>query len=446
MAGDPCSLFFCFGTESLRLGISLMLRPRFGMCAVALFALCLDCNKKNPPDPSASSSPSSSPSGAGPATSPLPAVPRITATSGDIALNNLEAQISRLELRLAKAIPQAKASAETLDDTLELVELLLTRAEFLGRIADMERALVLSEEQCAQSPKEARALYARARARASFHRFSEALLDLEEAQKLGMRPDWIERRRASIWAAEGRYDDALPLLSKAALEMPSLDSLGALAVLMGDMGRLEEANHFFEEALAVYRDTSPFPVAWIFFQQGLLWERNEKIPLARAYFGAAAEKLPRYAHALSHLASYLPYEQGRRALELVMERSDDPEYQGQLAELLRRMGKTGEAGEQLAQAKARFLTITEQYPEAFADHGARFFLYRSVDKAKALQLARLGAARRKTEMALDLWLSAALSADAEQDACDAAAQGLKLRYASPAFRQMAEKVGTQCKP
>lgn len=423
-----------------------MFRPLIALPFLA--AGFLGCESRTSPN-SLSEARSAAPSASAPA-SRMPAlsanIPRIATTSGDIALHNLEAQMARLEVRMARLAESKDKSAELLENSVELIDLLLIRAEFLGRIADMERALLLAEEACAQSPNQAGAFYARAKARSALHRFSDALLDLDRAEKLGFRIDFIGSRRGAIWAAQGRYDEALPLLSKAALEQPSIHGLGALAVLLGEIGRHDEAFHLFEEALSLYRDSSPFPVAWIFFQRALLEERLQKPSLAQAYFEAAVQKLPLYAHAASHLATYLPNEPALEQLRRILERSDDPEHRAQLGELLGRMGRKDEAGAQLEQAKARFMQITERYPEAFADHGARFFLYRANDAQKALQLARLGAANRNTEATLDLWLTAAIAANAQNEACEAALKAQGLRYASRLFQEMSLKVREKCEP
>jgi hypothetical protein len=88
--------------------------------------------------------------------------------------------------------------------------------------------------------------------------------------------------------------------------------------------------------------------------------------------------------------------------------------------------------------------VLERFPEAFADHAARFWLGAGGDRAKALDLARKNAALRRTEAALDLLLSAALAAGSEESACEAARAGAELAYASAMFRSMASSVAMKC--
>lgn len=417
--------------------------------AGALFFTLGGCNAQ--PTPTASGVSSAGPNAPTPSSTPPPvalpssAIPRISTTSGEIALNNLETQMARLELRIARAAHLNTRANEALEAKLDLIDLLLTRAEFLGRVADMERTLALAEEACAQASSDPKAFLARAKVQSMLHRFSSALSDLDKAVQLGMPPDAVLQKRASIWASQGRYADALPSMERAAREKPSLQTLGILATTLGEIGRNEQALQLYGEAISHYRDTSPFPVAWLFFQQGLLWERAEQPKRARAYFEAAVQAFPRYAHATSHLASYLPNDEAIANLRRVLERSDDPEHSGQLSELLRRTGKKNEADQLLEQAQTRYLLLTKQYPEAFADHGARFFLYRANQPQKALELARFGATVRFTEAAYDLWLSAAIAANAPNEMCEAAKQGHALLNTSAVFREMTKKTLDSCK-
>jgi tetratricopeptide (TPR) repeat protein len=210
------------------------------------------------------------------------------------------------------------------------------------------------------------------------------------------------------------------------------------------MGKVDEAARLFAEAPRHYRDVSPFPIAWLYLQEGLMWERAGETARARELFEAACEKLPAYAHAASHLAAMDPYAKAIERLRPVVERSDDPEYTAQLSEILRRHGEAAEADALLARAKARYDALVVAHPEAFADHAARFWLGAGGDAQKALGLAKKNADVRATEASLDLLLSAATAADAKDVACEAAAKGLKLPYAGAVFRGAASAVASKC--
>src|SRR5437764_1239022 len=82
------------------------------------------------------------------------------------------------------------------------------------------------------------------------------------------------------------------------------------------------------------------------------------------------ERLPVYAPASAHLAAALvatgERERAIALLQAVAASSDDPEYWGQLAALVR--------DDELAQkAKRRYEALLRRHPQAFADHAARFF-------------------------------------------------------------------------
>jgi hypothetical protein len=365
------------------------------------------------------------------------AAKRPATTDGAIALSNLGAQIAGAEAAV-------KRDPDREDRKVALVDLLLMRGEYAGTIADYERALEVSEAMVKAAPASGEALFARSRTRAALHKFTAATADLDEAERRGVRPDWIRGARASLFEALGRYDEALALRRAAREARPTLSTLGSEAAVLGEMGRHEEAARLFAEAPRGHRDVSPFPYAWLAFQEGLMWERARKPARARELFEAACASLPSYAHAASHLAAMEPYARAIERLRPIVERSDDPEYAAQLSDLLRQRGDATEADALLERAKARFDALVERHPEAFADHAARFWLGSGRDAQKALTLAKKNAEARATDASLDLLLSTAIAADAKGAACEAAAKALKLPYASEVLRSMATDVASKC--
>ena len=165
----------------------------------------------------------------------------------------------------------------------------------LGRIADYERAAGLAEVLVRDAPDDGAAWLARARSRATFHRFTEALGDLDAAGQRGADGAAVDAEQAAILQAVGCSAEALVLRRDAAGRRPDLATLGALAVLKAERGEVTEAENLFTEARLRYRGVSPFPVAELDFRRGLMWLGERDVPAARAWFAAAVRRVPTYA-------------------------------------------------------------------------------------------------------------------------------------------------------
>ena len=261
-----------------------------------------------------------------------------------------------------------------LDIALALAALLTQRADFTGRIADYERALALGEDAVKRHPADPRAWLARAAGRSALHRFADALADLDEARKRGADVNKVDNARAGILQATGKYDQALVLRQRRVGARHDITSLGALAALLGDMGRTAEATQRFAEARKAYRDVSPFPLAWLDFREGLMWQRAGDDGRARPFLEAAVKRLPGYAHATAHLAGLLPPARAIALLEPVVAHSDDPEYAAALASAYAEAGRKDDARRMQDRARAGFTALLARLPAAFADHAARFYL------------------------------------------------------------------------
>ena len=111
------------------------------------------------------------------------------------------------------------------------------------------------------APDDGAARLARARTRATFHRFTEALADLDAAGRRGADRAALDAERAAILQAVGCYAEARVLRRDAAERRPDFATLGALAVLEAEHGKVTEAERLFTEARRRYRGVSPFPVA-----------------------------------------------------------------------------------------------------------------------------------------------------------------------------------------
>jgi tetratricopeptide (TPR) repeat protein len=165
-------------------------------------------------------------------------------TRGSIAVVNLHAQI------------EARAGAPVL-----LIDLLLLRGHVLGRIADYERAADLAGQLVRDTPGDGAAWLARARTRAAFHRFTEALADLDAAERTGSDRAAVAGERAAILQAIGCYSQAGNLYRSAAARQPGFATLGALAVLHAERGKLAAAECLFTQARCRYRGTYAFAAA-----------------------------------------------------------------------------------------------------------------------------------------------------------------------------------------
>jgi len=326
-------------------------------------------------------------------------------TDGAIAVSNLAAQIEGQEQLLSRR----PSSVETM---AALLELLQARVQFTGSVGDFRRISELGERAVAVAPRDPAARLARASSRAALHRFAQALADLE-----GIEEPAARSLRASILQAQGHAAQALELRRAAVREYASTRALGALAAAESEV---PAALEHFAAAESAYRDSSPFPLAWIDFQRGLLFEKHGRFEEARAAYAAAAARLPHYAQAQAHLAGVLAVlgERGRaEAILRPLASLDDPEYAGQLAGLVH---DRAEASRLRADAARRYEALLAEFPEAFADHAARFYL--GLDPARALALARVNLSVRRTAEAYDLALSAAIAAG-ETD-CAMAAQAI----------------------
>ncbi|MBV9629620.1 MAG: hypothetical protein JO230_16105, partial [Xanthobacteraceae bacterium] len=132
---------------------------------------------------------------------PEPQVGSLTLTDGSIALLNLQAQIDGLE------------GHSTFEEATTLIDLLILRGQILGRISDYERAAQLANRQVDAATMDAAAYIARARTHAVFHRFAEALDDLDRVDRMAPHNAAAKRERAAIRQAQGRFDEALSTYS-----------------------------------------------------------------------------------------------------------------------------------------------------------------------------------------------------------------------------------------
>jgi hypothetical protein len=333
-------------------------------------------------------------------------VTEVVVTHGTIALRNLEAQIEGLQ-------PEAALHDATEGERVRLIELLALRGSILGAIADYERAQELADRLARGAETSAAAFFARAQVRTVFHRFADALGDLQVAERLGADADTVNRERAAVFQGLGLYEEALAIRVEAARRSPSFESLGALTTLLAERCDTERAAWLHAESVRRYRGSSPLPLATLNFQLGVMWMREGDFDRARKQLTSARRYVAAYVPAQGHLAE-VEAELGdvKSAVALLYPlatTSDDPDYAGQLARILADAGSAEESHYWRQRAAARYDELIELHPEAFADHAADFWLGAGAEPQKALRLARMNFANRETPRARAL-LSRAVAA------------------------------------
>jgi tetratricopeptide (TPR) repeat protein len=325
-------------------------------------------------------------------------------TNGFIALINLDAQIEGHEA-------EARSGSATFEGQVALIELITLRGFILGRISEFERAADCAERLLRDEVTNAAAYVARARTRTTFHRFADALEDLRAAERLLAPSVALNDERAAVFQALGRYDEAFAIRREAASLLPSFETLGALAGLCAERGEIETAEQLFLESQSHYRGVSPFPLAILNFQRGLMWMNNGRLDDAKIYFAAARRYVPQYAPAQGHLAEVEAQlgdtESAINRLFPLARYSEDPDYAAQLSRILGEAGRSDEARVWSRLAGTIYDELVGRHPEAFADHAAEFWLDAGGDPTKALPLARLNIVNRATPRAYQLLSRAA---------------------------------------
>ena len=330
-------------------------------------------------------------------------------TDGTIALLNLDAQIDAFDME----VRHGHASVETRAGLAELISL---RGLIVGRIADYERAEEIAEQLVRDAPMDPRALLARARMRSVFHRFNDALTDVDEADRLSLDAEAANRERAAIFQAVGRYDESLALREEAVRRQESFENIAALVALHAERGEIEAAEWQYEQSCRRYRGVSPLPLAVLDFQLGLMRMNEGHLEEARSSFEAAQRRVPAYAPARGHLAEV---EAQLDAVDSAISRlyslavfSDDPDYAAQLASILQKVGRDEESQHWRGQAASHYDQLVANHPNAFADHAAEFWLAAGADPDKAVRLARMNLEVRNTPRARAL-LAQAFAAKAQ---------------------------------
>ncbi len=325
---------------------------------------------------------------------------RINTTSSAIAFANLDQQIHQA------------------GNEIGVEELLLVRSRFLGDYEALDRASALGEGRCATG----RELLLRARTRSAVHRFADALADVEAAERTGAKLDETSALRASILVAIGRAREVIPQLEANLLGHPGFATRSALAVAYAAIGRLEDADRLYAEALSSLDTTLPFPYAWIYFARGLMWsEQGGDQARAELLYAQALKYVPEFVTANIHLAEIEVLrgdpESAIERLESVAQSSQEPEALALLGVLHLRTGDSELGIYEIAEARTSYELLLSRDPLAFADHGAEFYLGPGADPERAWVLAQQNLANRQTARAATLAIKATEASGRYSDAC-----------------------------
>jgi len=322
-------------------------------------------------------------------------------TDGEIAIINLESARRRSWSKFF-ADPARDGVAETVVEHEQLT------LQFVGDVSALDRLALLAAQRDQAEPASARTRLIQAQVASIAHRFSDARHYLAEAEIGGALGADVDRLRLTIDQACGNdLDSALGARRRIATETGGLEDFVALASLLSDLRDFDAANRAYERALQAYRDVSPFPIARVCFQLGMLWGELTPEPdpvLAAQWYQQAIAILPMYTKARVHLAEICSAEGNFSEAEELLRRVmaiGDPEVDWRLAEVLADQERFEESEERMKAAHSGFESLLERHLLAFADHGAEFYAGGGGSLPRALYLARINAHNRPTLRAIE---------------------------------------------
>jgi hypothetical protein len=322
-----------------------------------------------------------------------------SATDGEIAAINLESARRRAWVRFAQD-PQRPGVAEEILDKERLV------AQFLGDLDALDRLDELAS-QFGLVDESFRAALVQAEVASTAHRFDDARGYLAHAELIGAGREAIERHSLAIDQACGvELANVLAARRRIATASGRLEDLVPLGAVLGDLECLAEADAVYQQAFYSYDGISPFPLAWVCFQLGMLWGELVPVPdpdRAALWYRRAIAYVPGYVKARVHLAEiYASQDQTGDAETLLRPAlsSGDPEVRWRLADVLIAQERFEEARTQLDGARVGFDQLLGTHRLAFADHAAEFYAGSGDDCRRALELARANVANRPTRRAI----------------------------------------------
>jgi tetratricopeptide (TPR) repeat protein len=358
---------------------------------------------------------------------------RLLTTDGEIALINLESARRRSWSRFFTD-PQREGVAETVVEHEQLT------ARFLGDLPALDRLGTLVNHLDHVDAESPRTALVHAQVASMTHRFTDARSYLARAAVSRELSAAADRLRLNIDQACGSNLEAvLEARQRMARASGRLEDLVPLGSLHADLCEFDKADEIYRRALKEYQDTSPFAVAWVCFQLGVLW--GEIVPGARSgraayWYQKAIEYVPCYVKARVHLAElYLNYQFTEDAEELLAPAiaSGDPEVHWRLADVMAASARFAEADAQMRAARSAFEALLEKHLLAFADHGAEFYSGSGNNPERAFQLASVNLANRPTRRAFEQAYETAVAADERERAAEILGAAKRIWGATTAF-------------
>lgn len=332
------------------------------------------------------------------------------ATDGEIAVNNLESARQQSWSRFWRD-PSRPGVAECLAEEEQCT------LQFLGDEGALDRLGTFINHLHRVDGESPRTALIHAQVASIAHRFADAKGHLAKAATSTDLSAAANRLSLSIDQACGtRLEAALEARLRMAAESGRLEDLVPLGAILADLRDFDEADRIYQRALREYRDTSPFAVAWVCFQLGVLWGElvsEPQLSAAMYWYRKALEYLPCYVKARVHLAEiYLTYGRGEDAASLLIPAvaSGDPEVFWRLADVMASMGRLADAEAQMQAARSGFELLLGKHLLAFADHGAEFYSGSGNDPGRAFELAWVNLANRPTLRAFEQTYAAAVGA------------------------------------
>ena len=330
-------------------------------------------------------------------------------TDGEIAVINLESARRRSWSRFFED-PTRDNAAETVVEHEQLT------LQLVGDVFALDRVELLAAQLDQADTASARAMSIRAQVASMAHRFAEARQYLAQAEIGGAPRADVDRLRLNIDQACGsNLDNVLDARRRIADANHGLEDFVALGSLLADLHDFAAADRAYKDALRVYHDVSPFPVAGVCFQLGVLWGELATEPDLSAsaqWYRRAIAVLPMYTKARVHLAEIYSSDGSLDDAEALLRpivTVRDPEVDWRLADVLAARGKFEESEARMQAARSGFDWLLERHLLAFADHGAAFYAGSGNDCRRALQLARINADNRPTRRALEQARNIAIS-------------------------------------
>jgi tetratricopeptide (TPR) repeat protein len=354
-------------------------------------------------------------------------------TDGDIAVNNLESARLRSWSRVWRD-PLQQGIAEYIIEQEQLT------LQFIGDLSALDRLEALVNHLDRVDAESPRTALIHAQVASMTHRFADARSYLAKDVVRGQLSAAANRLSLSIDQACGtRLEAVLETRRRMAAESGRLEDLVPLGALHADLREFDEANRVYQRALREYQETSPFAVAWVCFQLGVLW--GELVPETQSsravhWYRKAIEYLPCYVKARVHLAEiYLQHQRTEDAEALLIPAlsSGDPEVCWRLADVMVATGRVADADKQMQAARSGFEVLLGKHLLAFADHGAEFYSGSGNDAGRAFELASVNLANRPALQAFEQAYATAVAAGVPESAFEILAAAKKRWGATPFF-------------